>query len=991
MKFTKAVKKFIVTLLVGVSIYFIINFVSGFSALEAYITKLEYAIYDISYQTGLHNEYGEITTNTVVEDRIILVDIDELSLKKLGPYWHWPRTHHGIVVDQLHIGAAASTTFDIMFKTADFGKKATTNTVATIGQALPEIQGIDLTSRLNPYYNYDSMFVKSIHDAGNVIVAATLGRTTDYTARSVWEPMSTSKWADSINQFSALKTEVNYPFIDKWDLLDNIFPQLGSNAHSVGLVNVVPDLDGVHRAEPLLHGFPNPSIDASGTPSIYPVIALQTALYLTGNDIAKMKIKAGKYIDIGKPLGIFKDSAGTLQTTFPHLSGYMLQKIYEHKDSLLGQQKNEDSYNTLAVASQVYISNDDNEITAEIFDAQSVTTRILEAILHTTDLKKYIISESKESLELTESITINWDDDEEAYLIEDGEDEEEVLIDLYTVTILQENAKAIRALPNGEKLYYSINLSFARHILSNKVHSNVIILTENVIEDLLSNYTLEHLKNLKPQDTLRVGDPIQIPIDHQGRMQVNYSMLSLYPSKGFKTISYSDIIQKRIPIEAYQGKVFILGSTATALFDFVSAPSMKRFPGLMVHANMLENIMNNNFMRMLDDNYVLLLTFLGGLLIAFSASYLKPVFSLIILIVMSVGLYAFTISYFEEGLYLRIAQPLIAMFTSFLVTIILRYIFEEREKKQAVEAFKSYISPELIDEMLANDQKPSLGGEENFLTAYFTDIASFSTFSEKIGSPSKLVELLNEYLTAMTNILLEKEGTLDKYEGDAIIAFFGAPVRFENHAQVACEAALMMQKKLDELRDLWASQGEKWPVIVQEMRMRIGINSGQIVTGNMGSAVRMNYTMMGDAVNLAARLESGAKQYGVFTMCSQETLDATEGDILSRQIDVVKVVGKSDPVYTYELLDKIDTAPPELTELCEKFTQARELYNQTKWAEAEALFTECLDIEPHHPDRAGGCKTTPSHVYIERCQEYATNPPVPPGEPWDGVYTATEK
>jgi adenylate cyclase len=213
----------------------------------------------------------------------------------------------------------------------------------------------------------------------------------------------------------------------------------------------------------------------------------------------------------------------------------------------------------------------------------------------------------------------------------------------------------------------------------------------------------------------------------------------------------------------------------------------------------------------------------------------------------------------------------------------------------------------------------------------------------------------------------------------------------DNHAKQACLAAIEMQRKLQELRIKWASEGDKWPVIVHHMRMRIGINSGPIVTGNMGSALRMNYTMMGDAVNLAARLESGAKQYGVFTMCSKETLIQTDGHFLARAIDRVKVVGKSEPVESFEILEELNVADDSLKTLVELWQQAQEAYFATDWDLAETLFKKCLDLEPFRPDKELGCRTTPSNVFLDRISNYKTNPPVEPGLEWDGVYTAREK
>jgi adenylate cyclase len=315
-----------------------------------------------------------------------------------------------------------------------------------------------------------------------------------------------------------------------------------------------------------------------------------------------------------------------------------------------------------------------------------------------------------------------------------------------------------------------------------------------------------------------------------------------------------------------------------------------------------------------------------------------------------------------------------------------RYVTEEKDRRFLHNTFKAYLSPEVIDAMYKNKQEPKLGGEEGIRTAYFTDIQSFSTFSEKLGSPTRLVELLNEYLSAMTDILLGHNGTLDKYEGDAIIAFFGAPVPMPDHAQRACTVALEMQKKLGELRRKWASEGDKWPTIVHEMRMRIGLNTGAITTGNMGSATRMNYTMMGDAVNLAARLESAAKQYGVYTMISEFTYALVKDEFEARQVDKIRVVGKSEPVTVYELMAKKGELAPDVVTMVAKYNQGLAAFYSQKWDDAIAILTEAEKLEPYRIIAPKGA--SPSQTLIERAVEYRKNPPAPD---WDGVEQLTSK
>ena len=209
--------------------------------------------------------------------------------------------------------------------------------------------------------------------------------------------------------------------------------------------------------------------------------------------------------------------------------------------------------------------------------------------------------------------------------------------------------------------------------------------------------------------------------------------------------------------------------------------------------------------------------------------------------------------------------PVSAIVLPFGINLTYKLFTEGKDKAYLKASFGNYVSPELIDQMFESGEAPSLGGEEGYNTAFFSDIASFSSFSEKLEA-TELVELLNEYLEAMTNILLENGGTLDKYIGDAIVAFYGAPMEVDDHELLACRTAIKMQKRLEELRGIWQEEGERWPEIVHHMQNRIGINTGPMVTGNMGSDSRMNYTMMGDTVNLAARLESSAKQYGIYTV-----------------------------------------------------------------------------------------------------------------------------
>ena len=284
--------------------------------------------------------------------------------------------------------------------------------------------------------------------------------------------------------------------------------------------------------------------------------------------------------------------------------------------------------------------------------------------------------------------------------------------------------------------------------------------------------------------------------------------------------------------------------------------------------------------------------------------------------------------------------------------------------------------------MYADKQEPKLGGEAGYHTAFFSDIQSFSSFSEVL-EPTRMVSLMNQYLTEMTNILLDHKGTLDKYIGDAIVAFYGAPVPLENHEFHACLTALEMEKKLEIMRSEWANESD-WPELVHNIRHRVGLNSGEMVTGNMGSSMRMNYTMMGDTVNLAARLEPAAKHYGVYIFVAEHTQKAVADLFEWRFLDYLKVKGKKKPVKGYELISLKNEMSDNQSQLVQAFDEGIKLYKKQDWTKAKKRFKDALSLEEKFADRP----TTPSDVYLDRCDFFKAEPP---GKDWDGVWTMKTK
>ncbi|HLE11675.1 MAG: hypothetical protein A2504_15745 [Bdellovibrionales bacterium RIFOXYD12_FULL_39_22] len=437
------------------------------------------------------------------------------------------------------------------------------------------------------------------------------------------------------------------------------------------------------------------------------------------------------------------------------------------------------------------------------------------------------------------------------------------------------------------------------------------------------------------------------------------------------------------------GNIVFVGATAFGLSDLRHSPVAPMLPGVYFHMNITNMLLDGHFFKSKDESTKLswLILLVGTGLMILIQLWGHAIVDLLCVAGISIGLYLYDINQLTPGGYeIKLAFCLFSIVACYSWTTFLNFYSANKDKRFLKSAFGNYISPELIDRMYKTGEPPKLGGDVGIRTAYFTDIQGFSSFSEKL-SATKLVELLNEYLTRMTDILLAEGGTLDKYEGDAIIAFFGAPLPLEDHAHRALRVALKMQIALKELRQKWRSEGDKWPTIVHNMRMRIGINSGEIVTGNMGSASRMNYTMMGDSVNLAARLESSAKQYGIFIQVAHYTQQITSAAFDMRELDTIRVVGKTEPITTYELLGEAGQTPAMLMELKHLFKQGIDLYKKMDWDRAIEIFQKTLEIE-HKREPELIDKANPSSIYIERCEEFKKTPP--PAN-WDGVYNLTSK
>jgi adenylate cyclase len=340
--------------------------------------------------------------------------------------------------------------------------------------------------------------------------------------------------------------------------------------------------------------------------------------------------------------------------------------------------------------------------------------------------------------------------------------------------------------------------------------------------------------------------------------------------------------------------------------------------------------------------------------------------------VVGVFLFVTFATYLWWGLILSMSYGLIAAVLSIIIINARYYLAEMGQKALIRDAFGQYLSPKVVADLVKDPDKLALGGEEREMTAFFSDIAGFSSFSEKM-TPTELVNALNDYLTEMCKIIVEYEGTVDKFEGDAIIAFWGAPSIQEDHAKLACFASIDMQKSIVEIDRRFVAEGRP------KIAVRMGLNTGRMVVGNMGSAQRMDYTIMGDSVNLASRLEGANKAYGSDIMISEMTYAKVRDDVDVRELDTLRVVGKNEPIKVYQLMERKGATSAKLAALAAAFELALGHYKQRDYAQALAGFEQCVEMVP---------EDGPSKVYCKRCALYLENPPA---DDWDGVFNLTEK
>jgi adenylate cyclase len=432
---------------------------------------------------------------------------------------------------------------------------------------------------------------------------------------------------------------------------------------------------------------------------------------------------------------------------------------------------------------------------------------------------------------------------------------------------------------------------------------------------------------------LQIGDKATIPLDEQGRFKINWTG----KQDKIRYISFFKVIDGRVPAEFFENKYVFFGTSASGMQDLKTVPSSnQKMPGVEVHAIAFLNMMNQSFIKNIREAEMLPYLLIISFLLTMIFFTLKPIIGFITsLVLVIVELFAFVLYILPKyEIIFPIVSVMLLTLLSYILTSLYIYLIREKKSRRLKFAFGTYVSPDVVEQIARDSSSLQLGGEKKELTVLFSDIRGFTSYSEKLD-PQEIVAMLNDYLSRMSEAILAHKGTIDKFIGDAIMAIFGAPIYQKDHAKRACQVALEMNRVLEEFNNARADRGD------EKIQIGIGINTGEMTVGNIGSQKRFDYTVIGDAVNLGSRLESLTKFFGVSVLVSETTKEAAgENSFLFRQLPSVVVKGKEKPVLIYELIDSYSKLS-EYSEYLQLWTEALAAYNNKEFEQSKSLFSAC--------------------------------------------------
>jgi adenylate cyclase len=475
---------------------------------------------------------------------------------------------------------------------------------------------------------------------------------------------------------------------------------------------------------------------------------------------------------------------------------------------------------------------------------------------------------------------------------------------------------------------------------------------------------------------------LEVPTDRSGQFWVHFNKHD--PAR---YVSAADVLDGRVPADRVRGRLVLIGTSAVGLLDVKTTPVDPAMPGVEVHAQILESVLTKSILR--NPNYAigaeLILAVVLGLAIIVAAPMLPAAIVLALGGLLIVGLVGMSWYFFvEHNLLIDFTYPLISSWLIYLVLTFVNYFREQRQRQQIRSAFGFYLSPALVEQLAKSPERLVLGGEERRMTILFSDVRGFTTISEHYkDDPQGLTRLMNRFLTPLTNAIIERKGTIDKYIGDAIMAFWNAPVDDEEHEANACDAALEMLARAEALNVELKREADTNGGVYMPLRIGIGLNTGPCVVGNMGSDFRFNYSVLGDTVNLASRLESRTKDYRLSLVIGSRTAERAQGRFATMEIDLIQVKGKKQPEVVFTVLGRAEVgADPRCQELRELNAGMLKLYRRQQWDEAISQIDRCRKL-------ANGFGVDGLYdMYVERIEAYRADPPPPD---WSGVYEAESK
>jgi adenylate cyclase len=473
-----------------------------------------------------------------------------------------------------------------------------------------------------------------------------------------------------------------------------------------------------------------------------------------------------------------------------------------------------------------------------------------------------------------------------------------------------------------------------------------------------------------------------VPTDQNGQLWVHFNK-----SDRDRYVSAKDILQGRVPSDRLRGRLVLIGTSATGLLDSKTTPLDPLIPGVEVHAQILESVLSKSIL--VNPNYAigaeLVLAVLLGIGVIVTAPMLSPAINVVLGALLIAGLIGFSFYLFaEHDLLIDFTYPLISSWLIYLVLTFVNYFREQKQRQQIRSAFGFYLSPHMVEQLARSPEKLVLGGEERRMTILFSDVRGFTTISEHYkDDPQGLTRLMNRFLTPLTNAIIERKGTIDKYIGDAIMAFWNAPVDDPEQEANACEAALQMLERAETLNSELKTEAQAGGGQYMPLRIGIGLNTGPCVVGNMGSDFRFNYSVLGDTVNLASRLESRTKDYRLPMVIGSRTAEAAKGRFAIMEVDLILVKGKKLPEAVFTVLGRAEAEQdPRWVELRDLNAQMLARFRQQDWDGALDLIQRCRKS-------ANGFDVAGLYdMYEERIEAYRAHPP---GSDWDGVYEAESK